>query len=59
MTTVDTRAGEEPKDKDRDAEEASGTGSKTLMKIVSDPDPKSDPAAEILEKGEPFEGNHA
>lgn len=29
------------------------------MDTVTDPDVDSDPAEEIAEKGEPFEGNHA
>ena len=31
----------------------------SLMETVSHPDPNADPAKEIEEKGEPFEGNHA
>jgi hypothetical protein len=31
----------------------------SLMDTVSDPDVDTDPAEEIKEEGEPFEGNHA
>ena len=30
-----------------------------LIDTISDPDVDTDPAEEIEEKGEPFEGNHA
>ncbi|MBA2936676.1 hypothetical protein HZF05_21565 [Sphingomonas sp. CGMCC 1.13654] len=57
MTTIDARAHNRPSNDGcnvtQDPRQAS------LMDTVSEPDPESDPAEQIEEKGEPFDGNHA
>jgi hypothetical protein len=40
-------------------DETKGEGPETLIDTLSDPDVDTNPAVEIEEKGEPFEGNHA
>jgi hypothetical protein len=57
MTTMGVNTQERPTDDDRDTTKDARHG--TLMGTVSEPDPESDPADEIEENGEPFEGNHA
>ena len=57
MTTIGASTEERPTDDDRDT--TKGAGHDTLMDTISEPDPRSDPAEEIEENGEPFEGNHA
>lgn len=57
MTTIRASTRDRPTDDDRDTSKDAEHG--TLMDMVSEPDPTSDPAEKIEENGEPFEGNHA
>lgn len=57
MTTIGVNTQDRPTHDDRDT--TKDAGHDTLMDTVSEPDLESDPADEIEEYGEPFEGNHA
>ena len=57
MTTIGVSTQDRPTDDDPDT--TKDAGHDALMDTVSEPDPRSDPAEEIEENGEPFEGNHA
>jgi len=57
MTTIRASSRDRPTNDDRDT--TKDAGHDTLMDTVGGPDPKSDPAEEIEENGEPFKGNHA
>lgn len=51
------RLGED--DKEGGPQDDAGSEGPSLMDTVSDPEVHTNPAEEIEEKGEPFEGNHA
>jgi hypothetical protein len=57
MTTIGASTQDRPTDDDRDR--IKDAEHDISMDKVSEPNPKSDPAEEIEENGEPFEGNHA
>lgn len=57
MTTIDASTRNGPNDDGRDT--TKDAKHESLMDTVSEPDPTSDPAEEIEENGELFEGNHA
>ena len=58
-STTKATDGQSDKKPAQASEDTSSTGPESLMETVSDPDIDTDPAEEIEEKGEPFEGNYA
>jgi hypothetical protein len=57
VTTIGASDQDRPTDDDRDT--TNDADHDTLKDTVGEPDPKRDPAEEIEENGEPFEGYHA